>query len=85
MTAATYSTSFLLTLLPQDAGTSIANELADLGSKMVIPLTAIMVEKYVFTLAGGFAFQWLLPIALGIYIAFLWIGTLKIHAILSYL
>lgn len=57
------ATSALITLLPDDAGTPIAEKLADLSSYLLIALCAILLEKYLITLTGFIAFKGFIPLA----------------------
>lgn len=63
LTVAATATSALITLLPDDAGTPIAEKLADLSSYLLIVLCAILLEKYLVTLTGYVAFKMLIPLA----------------------
>ena len=50
LTASTSAASIAITLIPDDIGTPIANQLADLSSYLLIILTVIYLEKYLFLL-----------------------------------
>ena len=63
LTVAATATSALITLLPDDAGTPIAEKLADLSSYLLITLCAILLEKYLVTLTGFVAFKGFIPLA----------------------
>ena len=58
LTAATTATSALITLIPGDVGTPIAEKVADL-----IVLCAIFLEKYLVTITGYAAFKIFIPVA----------------------
>lgn len=62
-TAAAAAASTIITLIPGDAGTPIANKLADFGGYFLIVLSAILLEKYLLTITGLVAFKYLIPIA----------------------
>lgn len=64
MAGATTAASTAITLLPGDAGTPIAEQLAELSGYFVFIYSAIYVEKYLTTTGGLIAFRFLLPIAL---------------------
>lgn len=55
--------SVAITALPDDIGTPIADELADLSGYFLLVISAIILEKYTLTLTGFAAFYLLIPIA----------------------
>ena len=57
LTAATTATSALITLLPGDIGTPIAEKVADLSGYLLIVLCAVFLEKYLVTITGYVAFK----------------------------
>ena len=61
LTAASTVTSALITLLPGDTATPIAEKMADVSGYLLVVLCAIYLEKYV-------AFTYLIPIACGLWI-----------------
>lgn len=63
LTAATTTTSALITLLPGDTGTPIADKVADLSQYLLIVLCAVFLEKYLVTITGYVAFKILIPVA----------------------
>lgn len=63
LSTASTSSSAALTLLPDDWGIPIANELAELSIYFIIISTAITLEKYLLTLSGLITFKYLLPIS----------------------
>lgn len=63
LAAASTAASAVITLIPGDVGTPIANKLADLSSYFLIVLCAIYLEKYLVTITGYAAFKILVPIA----------------------
>ena len=52
-----------ITLIPGDAGTPIADKLADLSKYFLLILCAIYFEKYLLTMTGLLSFRFLIPIA----------------------
>ncbi len=62
LTAATTAASTLITLMPGDTGTPIADKLADFSSYFLIVLCAVLLEKYLVTVMGFAAFRILIPI-----------------------
>ena len=63
LTAASTAASAAITLIPGDAGTPIADKLADLSGYFLIVLCAIYLEKYLVTIMGYAAFKILIPLA----------------------
>ena len=57
------ATSAAITLIPGDAGTPIADKLADLSTYFIIVISAIYLEKYLLTITGYAAFRFLIPLA----------------------
>lgn len=55
--------SVAITALPDDIGTPIADELADLSGYFLLIISTIILEKYSLTLTGFAAFYLLIPIA----------------------
>lgn len=66
LAASTAGASAAISLLPGDAGSSIADQLADLSSRLVIILAAVYLEKYLLTTLGYTAFTFLVPIGCGL-------------------
>ena len=62
-------TSFVISLIPDDAGTPIANQLAELTDYLLIVLTVIYLEKYLITLLTSLGLGVVAPLGL-ILIAF---------------
>ena len=58
----TAASSTAISLLPGDAGTPIAEELADLSGYFMFILAAIYLEKWMVTITGVMAFRFLIPI-----------------------
>ena len=63
LTAATTATSALITLMPGDIGTPIAEKVADLSGYLLIVLCAVFLEKYLVTITGYAAFKIFIPVA----------------------
>lgn len=68
LTAASTVTSALITLLPGDTATPIAEKMADVSGYLLVVLCAIYLEKYLVTITGYVAFIYLIPIACGLWI-----------------
>lgn len=68
LTAASTVTSALITLLPGDTATPIAEKMADVSGYLLVILCAIYLEKYLVTITGYVAFTYLIPIACGLWI-----------------
>lgn len=68
LTAASTVTSALITLLPGDTATPIAEKMADVRGYLLVVLCAIYLEKYLVTITGYVAFTYLIPIACGLWI-----------------
>ena len=69
LTAASTAASAAISLLPGDTATPIAEKLADLSSGFLVVLCAIYLEKYLLTLTGFAAFNFLIPISCVLYAA----------------
>ena len=72
LAAAAAATSITITLLPGDAATPIADQLAELTNYFLLILCAIYLEKYMVTITGVVAFRFLIPIACALLIAYLY-------------
>ena len=68
LTAASTVTSALISLLPGDTATPIAEKMADVSGYLLVVLCAIYLEKYLVTITGYVAFTYLIPIACGLWI-----------------
>ena len=68
LTEASTVTSALITLLPGDTATPIAEKMADVSGYLLVVLCAIYLEKYLVTITGYVAFTYLIPIACGLWI-----------------
>lgn len=69
LTMATTATSAVITLLPGDIGTPIAEKVADLSGYLLIVLCAIFLEKYLVTITGYAAFKIFIPAACALFAA----------------
>ncbi len=70
LTTASTAASALVTLLPGDVATPIADKLADLSSGFLVVLCALYLEKYLLTITGYAAFKVLIPLACILYAAY---------------
>ena len=68
LTGASTATSVAITMLPGDAATPIAEQLADLSKYFLLILCAIYFEKYLVTITGFATFKVLIPVAMAIMI-----------------
>lgn len=62
LTGVTAGISTAITLLPDDTGTTVAEHLMDLSSKLVIVLIALFLEKYLLTIIGKAVFFAIIPV-----------------------
>lgn len=69
LTAASTAASTAISLIPGDAGTPIADKLADFSSYFLIVFSAIFLEKYLLTVTGYAAFKILIPIGCALFLA----------------
>lgn len=63
LSASTTAASAAISLIPTDAGTPIAEQLMDFNLYFPIILCGIYIEKYLLTISGYIAFNFLIPIA----------------------
>lgn len=63
LTAATAATSVVVSAIPGDATTPLANQISELSSYLLLVVGAIMLEKVLLTLTGYIAFSYLIPAA----------------------
>lgn len=63
LTASTSAASIAITVIPDDIGTPIANQLADLSGYLLIILTVIYLEKYLLTVIGFGVFKVIIPVS----------------------
>lgn len=62
LTAGATAVSAVITLLPDDTCTPIAEQFAELGTYFVIVLSALYLEKYLITILGYVSFSILIPL-----------------------
>lgn len=62
LSATAAGASAAITLIPGDAGTPIAEQLADLSTDFVYLLAVIVLEKYIMNIAGFISFKLLIPL-----------------------
>jgi len=62
LTAGATAVSAVITLLPDDTCTPIAEQFAELGTYFVIVLSALYLEKYLITILGFVSFSILIPL-----------------------
>lgn len=63
LVGASAGASFAVSLIPDDAGTAISEQLADLSADFAIIIAVITFEKYLLTIMGLVSFRALVPIA----------------------
>lgn len=63
LTAGATATSVIITLIPDDIGTPLADKLADVAGYLLIVICAVYAEKYLLTITGFLAFKILIPLA----------------------
>lgn len=61
ISAAATVSSITLAAIPDDTTTPVANKIMDLAGYLVLVLCTIVMEKYMLTIFGSLAFQYLLP------------------------
>ena len=61
LTLGTTSASFVVSMIPDDAGTPIANELAQFSGYLLLVLSAIFLERYLLTTIGFISSSIILP------------------------
>ena len=69
LTAASTAASVAVSMVPGDAGTPIAEKLADLSGYSMLILCALFLEKYLVTITGAAAFRFLIPGCCLLYLA----------------
>ena len=72
LSAAAAGTSALITLIPDDVGTPIADQVAEVGSYGLIVICAIYAEKFLLPLTGLVAFKILIPAACALLAIYFW-------------
>lgn len=81
--AASTSTSTLITLIPGDVGTPIADQLAQLSSLFLLILSFLYMEKYLLTLIGSI-FAWSVGICSLLVLFSIWFPNNDINQRLRY-
>ena len=81
LTGVTAGISTAITLLPDDTGTTVAEHLMDLSSKLVIVLIALFLEKYLLTIIGKAVFFAIIPV--GVLMIAIGIGKEDKHYLLK--
>ena len=79
MSAVAIAASAAITLVPGDAGTPIAEKLADLSKYSIIILSAVFLEKYLINLTALAAFKLVIPVGLLIIAACLAFGRKRFY------
>ena len=79
---ASSAASAVITLIPDDVGTPIADQLADLSVVFLAVLAMLMVEKYLLPLMGGFTTTLLIPAICALYILYIWRGNKRLMSII---
>ncbi len=72
ITAASTAASAAISMIPGDAGTPIADKMADLSTYSMIVLCAVFLEKYLVTVIGKITFSLVVPVACLLYLSYLW-------------
>lgn len=78
LATASTSASTVLTLLPDDAATPIANELAELSIYFMIITAAIMLEKYLVTVSAWIVLRWFVPVLAFMLLLYIWGGFVQL-------
>ena len=66
MTAAVAASPMAVAAIPGDATTPLADQIAELGSYLMIAAGAVLLEKFLLTITGHAAFSLLIPAACGL-------------------
>lgn len=72
VTAAATAASTAITLIPDDVGTPVAQQLAQMSGYLLLVLGAIYLEKYLLTIFGLGATWAFLPLSMAMYICHIW-------------
>ena len=75
LSAASAATSAALTLIPDDACTPIAEQLADISKDFVYVIAAILLEKYLLTILGFSFFSIVVPVSCLLFAAVQFLDT----------
>lgn len=68
LTTVSTAAATIISLLPDDKGTPIANQLAEMSSYFLIILCALYLEKFLMTVLGWGLFQFVIPVLCGVLI-----------------
>ena len=71
LTASTSAASIAISALPNDLGTPIADQLANLSTYLLAILTVVYLEKYLLTIIGFVTFKVIIPIVCILYIVYI--------------
>ncbi len=71
LTASTSAASIAISALPNDLGTPIADQLANLSTYLLAILTVVYLEKYLLTIIGFVTFKIIIPIVCVLYIIYI--------------
>ena len=63
LTTISAAASVIISALPDDTASPIANQLADLSDYFLVILTATYIEKFLVTILGAIVFKYVLPLA----------------------
>ena len=77
ISAAAIAASTAVSMIPGDAGTPLAQKLADLSGYAMIVVCALFLEKYLTTVTAVAAFRFLIPICCLILIGTVWLQSEK--------
>lgn len=83
VTGATIGMSLLITFLPDDYATPLADSLADMNKYFIVMLGMIFLEKLLVTMGVPIVFRFIIPIALAILIAYMLSGKELLRIIAS--
>ena len=72
LVATATTASVAVSAIPDDVGTPIANQLADLSGKLAVVLSVIYLEKFLLTTFGLVGLRIFVPVGLGLLVAWLW-------------
>ena len=61
LSASSAGASVLVSAIPDDTATPVANKLADISVAFMLVVAAIIAEKYLLTLTGYVTFTWIIP------------------------
>lgn len=76
LVGASAAASFAVSLIPDDAGTAISEQLADLSADFAIIIAVITFEKYLLTIMGLISFKVLIPTACAMFVFDQWVPRL---------